>query len=538
MKSFTQRFVILLFFLGCSLIAFSQKDFYDTGVIQDIKITFEAKNWRYLLDSLRYNGDDLLAGKVEINGQKLEGIGVRYRDARAFTPGGRRNGLFVQLDWQKGGQTYQNYEALDLSSALRDPSMIREVLGYEIARQYMPAPKANYAKVFINGEYYGLFVNQEHISTAFLTRNFGHATGSLFSSEPNTVEQAPDGCKAKAYASLQQDFDERCFKHHFKGSKDANWSKLVEVSQVMAESPDRIPQVLDVDNALWMLAFNNLLVNLASYTGQYSQHYELYENADGRMVPIIGDLNLAFGSFKNTGAGSDLKTRDLLQLDPMLHANDPTKPLISVLLANETFKKQYFSHMRTIMADYFTSGKFEQRARELQKLIADALNKDANRYYTIEDYNRSLLETIGTRSNIPGILDFMNKRVDYLTQLEDFKIVPPTISNVGVTKRERFSNQQLNSFKIQAKADNYPKSLRIVYRFENSIDFMEANMVDDGQHNDGTAGDGVFGVEIKPQGGAQRIDYYIIAENARAISYYPARYMYEWQSSSLAEINK
>ena len=61
-------------------------------------------------------------------------------------------------------------------------------------------------------------------------------------------------------------------------------------------------------------------------------------------------------------------------------------------------------------------------------------------------------------------------------------------------------------------------------------------MKDDGRHNDGEAGDGVYGVIVKPEEGADQINYYIFAKNAKAVSYDPPRYMYEQYSSSLQEL--
>ncbi|HRF40565.1 MAG TPA: CotH kinase family protein, partial [Saprospiraceae bacterium] len=95
---------------------------------------------------------------IVVNGQNIEDAGVRYRATRSFQPGGSRNGLDILLNHVDANTNYQGYSSIKLSSALRDPSMVREVLGYEIARQYMPAPKANYARVTINGKLYGLFV--------------------------------------------------------------------------------------------------------------------------------------------------------------------------------------------------------------------------------------------------------------------------------------------------------------------------------------------------------------------------------------------
>ncbi len=513
-------------------------NFYDPKAIQEIKITFTQENWRYLLDSLRYNGDELLACGIEINGAKLKDAGVRYRDARGFTPGGRRNGLFLKLDYSTPSQNYAGYTHIDLSNALRDPSMVREVVGYEIARQYMPAPSANYAKVNINGEYYGLFVNIEVVDKAFLKKHFGNADGSLYYSDPNTVERAGEGCKANVYGSLQLDNNANCLKTHFKNVQNGNWTDLHEMTAMLKNTPDKIEQLLDVDRTLWMLAFNSVTVNLHSYSGQYSADYYLYRDETGRFVPIIGGLNLAFGSFKNTGIGSDLEATGVVSLDPLLHTSDGYKPLISVLLNNELYRKQYVSHMRAILREAIKDGKLDKRAKELQELIKAPLTADLNKYYAVSDFAKSLMETIGTRSKIPGLVDFMNKRATYLSTQGDFTVLPPAVDEVVVVRREKFSTDRVTSFKVQAKVEKFAKKVRVYYRFAEGAPMREATMMDDGKSNDGESGDGLYGVEIQPDGNADKIEFYIMAENAKAVSYSPARYMYETHTATLADLNK
>ena len=63
-------------------------------------------------------------------------------------------------------------------------------------------------------------------------------------------------------------------------------------------------------------------------------------------------------------------------------------------------------------------------------------------------------------------------------------------------------------------------------------------MADDGAHEDGQANDAVFGVLIKPQGGARQMEYYIMAENAKTVSYSPERYMFEQHKVTLDELNR
>ena len=147
--------------------------FFDLSKIQEIKLTFEQEDWQHDLDSLRYNGANLLLGSAEINGERYQNIGVRWKGSRSFKPGSKRNGIHIELDYINRSQKIEGHKIVELSNALRDPSMVREVLSYNIARKYMPAPRANYARVWINDEWYGLFVNVEAIDDVFLTENYG-----------------------------------------------------------------------------------------------------------------------------------------------------------------------------------------------------------------------------------------------------------------------------------------------------------------------------------------------------------------------------
>jgi len=516
----------------------SDADFYDMNTIQEINIQFPTDNWAELLDSLRYNGDGLLLGNVEINGRSFENAGVRYRASRSFSPGNKRNSLFIKLNYINKSQTIDGHPTLQLSSALRDPSMVREVLSYKIARDYMPAPKANYARVKINGALYGLFVNVEDVSEKFLTDHFGSSENAFFKVNPFAGDDTPPGCLNKIYGALIYEPHANCYLNNFIKLSEHGWDDLMELTRVLNEKPESVSKVLHVDRALWMLAFNNVLVNLSSYTGQHSINYFLYQDDAGQFTPIIWDLNLSFGSFKNTGIGSDLKLKGLQELDPLLHLNNDQKPLISRLLENDTYQKIYLSHMRTIVNDYFINGEYEKIARELQDLIRDDFGKDPGQSYTASDFAVSLTKTIGKRSKIPGIVELMEKRANFLHKHPKLAVFPPEISKVEVLKRAKFSNVPVTDFCVTAKIDRFPKRVRLMYRLGSDGPFKEATMYDDGQHKDGEANDGIFGVTIVPQNGETSIQYYIVAENATLISYHPSNYMWDVHSTNLQELNK
>jgi hypothetical protein len=528
---------ILAFLLGFSGLT-AQDDFFKIDKIQQIHITLEPENWAYLLDSLRYNGEDFLTADVEINGTKLTGVGVRYREGRGFTPGAKRNGLYMQLNLGNPAQNYQGYQAVDLSDALRDPSMMREVLAHEIAQPYLPSPKANFAKVFINDALYGVFSNIEVIGDKFLERNFGTTDGALFAATPDYIVPAPEECRSKLYASLLVDNSSECYKHNFTALRGNDWEGLFNLSKTLNNNPDKIEDILQVDKVLWMLAFNNVLVNLSSYTGQYSPNYLLYKDERGRWTPIITGFNFAFGSYKNTGTGSDLGTVALLQLEPLLHVDEESKPLISVLLSNENYQKQYLAHMRSILRNHFKDDAFAKRVEALQLMILPDLAEDENKYYSLAEIESSLSETIGKKSKIPGLVEFMNKRASFLENHTAFRILPPAIEQVEVRQRERFSNETISDFRIRAKVDKYTNKVLLYYRFDQETPFTMVQMSDDGVHFDEGSGDSIYGAIIDPPGGKKELEYYIQAENAKAISYDPMDYTVTKHKITLAELNQ
>ncbi len=517
----------------------SSADFFSTGKVQDIKITFQQANWSYFLDSLRFNGNGLLESVVEINGQRFEGAGVRYRGSKSFAPGTSRNPLHIELDYKNKDQNIQGYKTIKLSNTLRDPSMMREVLGYEIARTYMPAPMANFARVTINGKYYGLLANIESVEEPqFLERYFKSTGNPFFKVNQDAGERTPVGCKNNIYGSLEYDKLLPCYENNFEKLSEHGTKELIELTRILNEDPSKINTVLDVDVTLWMLAFNNVVVNLSSYSGQHSVNYYLYQNKKGQFTPIIWDLNLSFGSFKNIGEGSDLKLKLLQELDPLLHADNSTKPLISKLLENQLYRKMYLSHVRTILNDYFLSGKFEERAKALQGLIHDDVANDTNKYYDMADFDNSLTKTIGKKSKIPGLLELMSKRADYLKTHPDLAIFPPNIMNVKVETRQPLSSKRMEHFHITAQVDKFPKRVSLFYRLSGEGDFTEVSMLDDGKNDDGTPENGIFGITIVPQNGEESIEYYIVAENAGLFSYSPAAYMWEKHTTTLEALNK
>ena len=538
-RTFTFTFIWILLGTLTHLYAQSSnnKDFFDPQSIQEINLTFKANNWRFLLDSLRFNGDKMLAADLKVNGASLGRVGVRIRESGGFQPGNQRNNLHIQLDYASANQQLQGYRTIRLSSALRDPSMVREVLATDIARKFMPTPKANYANVTVNGQYYGLMVNLEPFEAPFFERYFESSAGSFYycpAIRKDTLVKS--GCLNGGFGTLQLEKSESCYGDNFVVVQGAGLRDLAELSRVLNQAPAQIESILDVDRTLWMLAFNNVLVNLYSYSGGKSTGYYLYRDANGRFTPLIGDYNFTFGSYKYSGRGSDLNLLQLQQMDPMLNADNPLKPLINKLLSNPYYTKVYLAHLRSILFAELLTGTYETKAKQWQELIKPSLLNDANKAYSSTDFERSLIATIGRTIQVPGIVELMNERVRFLKRHPALAVLPPTISEVKARHRDKYVANAMEDYQINAKISEFANKVTVYYRFGPREAFKSAMMFDDGQHHDEKAGDSIYGVSLKA--GGSRIEYYIQAENVKAIAYSPERYMFERHAATLEEINK
>ncbi|MEQ1744590.1 MAG: CotH kinase family protein [Saprospiraceae bacterium] len=532
---------ILIIFLPLSLFAQGNKPvraFFDKKTVGEMRLTLPAKNWNDALDSMRLYGEGMMTGTINIDGVAYEGVGVRFRGNNSYQTGMKRNPFQIKLNHKTREQNHQGNTSVKLSSALRDPSLVREVLFHEIASNYMPSPQASYTKLYVNDEYVGVFINLESVEGQFLRTNYGSDDRPLFKAG---VDYKPEGvpatCKQNIFGSLEYEESVDCYRQNFEMKSDRGWLDLQELTRVLTSEPAKIESVLDVDRTLWMLALNNVMVNLSSYSGARSVNYYLYQDNHGRFQPVHWDLNLAFGSLKNTGAGSDLDVRSLQRLDPLLHANNTLKPLAKQLLLDPLYRKIYLSHVRQINDDYFASNEYEKRAKELRALIVVPFSDDKHKQYSMEDFENSLKATTGSKSKIPGIGELMSKRSKFLKSHPELTALPSAVSDISVQGRGKFENQRVNTFRITAKADRFPKRLFIYYRFADNQAYKSAVMSEEASASL-TSGSKMFSATIEAPNADAILDYYMLAENAGTVSFAPRMYVNSPYKVKLSDLNK
>jgi len=521
--------IFLLLLLAPVITTVAQDNLYDAGVVQEIRISFTEKNWRYILDSLfRTVGDNgKLRGDVTINGTTIAGAGIRYKGYSSYNANEIKNPFNIDLDYSVVNRNYRGHVKLKLSNVIQDPSFVREVLSYELARKYLPASRANFANLYVNDTLIGLYTNVEAVDANFTRRFWNSHNNTFFKGEPVKL-QYPFGQNANL--ALTHGSDSSGYLTYYNMESATGWDDLYTLIYRLDKGADSVQSILNIDRALWMHAFNEVFLNLDSYIG-YSQNYYMYRDDNGQFNPIFWDMNMSFGSFRDSDGSTHFQGVSIPQmkaLDPLAlmdFAVSP-RPFMTRLFANDTLKKMYFAHMRTLADENIRNGLYYSRAQELQSLIDADVLRDTNRFYSYDDFHANLNVTVGgtgSMNQYPGLKDLMEARLVYLDSLQGFSGQP----QISLVSHFPETPEQDQPCWITARITG-STMVMLEYRFTSGGIFTTTGMFDDGNHHDGAAGDGVFGAMIVT--GGHTIQYYLYAQNDLAGIFSPERAAYEFYS--------
>lgn len=523
-----------------SISSISAQELYDSNTIQTIEIVFAQSNWDALLDAEKAGDNNYTeAESVTINGTLYNQVGVKYKGNSSYNPNQTKNPFHIELDTYVD-QNYQGTTDIKLSNVIFDPSFVRETVAYDIVRTYMHAPQSNYANVYINGNLIGLYTNVESISKKFVNNHFGSSDNAFFNcSPPNGAGPQSNDFPNLVYlgtntASYEDAYEIKSDDETDPTIAEAHWDELIELTNILNNDIANIETVLDVDRAIWMLAFDNVMVNLDSYIGLFKQNYYLYKGDNGRFSPVVWDLNMSFGTFGMTGAsgggpgpgdGNLNSTTQKAEMDHLLHDTDNNFPLMSKLLAVPRYKKMYLAHYKTILTEQIISSNYLSLANDYQNLIDTAVQADTNKFYSYAQFVGNINTDYGLGMNTAsGLANLMSARGAYLSALTDFTNTQPSIISVtpSSTTPEIGNTITITSTVIDANSD----AVFLGYRADQNAPFVKIEMYDDGAHNDGAAGDNLYGVDIDITD--VYAQYYVYAENDDIGVFSPARAEHEF----------
>jgi hypothetical protein len=466
-------------------------------------------------DTLMQYKDNYVTNRLEaeltIDGKKWKQVGLRYKGHSSYFNFAKEEltklPFNIVANYIIKEQTFEDgIKKIKLSNNYRDLSYVREMLSRQIVNTYIPMPKMAFAEVYVNQNYLGLYTMIEAIEEPFLNRAFGEGRHTLIKCDPDWKAPNTLGCKTSDKSSLEYLGENiACYKKWYELKSKKGWSALIDLTRVLKDEPENIEDHLDVYTTLWMLALNNTLVNLDSYTGALCHNYYLQKSENGVFMPLIWDLNLSFGGFQSPGNIPKIELNALKRISPYLHFKNahPSRPLITQLLGQSLYRKVYASMIKTILKDYFENDQYFKMLDDFQSLIAESVKSEQSRIYGFEDFYVSVNETVSNgKQPLIGITELMSGRSEYLLK-------HPVINRILPGVKAYRTDLQVDTYHIDLETRD-AESVWIYFRSNQQSTFQKKKMDMRDMNN-----------WYSPVPADDIKEFFFVLENEKAASLYP-----------------
>lgn len=514
-------FLALLTFLCTS--GRAQQDLYTLENIVEVELEMHDQHWKKKLNAWKkQNLSKRVMATLKVDGITYDSVGVRLKGNSSYFAPAREEKKKLPFnikvsETDKMQMVQGKYRTLKLSNVFRDPSYLREALSYQIARDYVSAPNCNFARLTVDGDYFGLYNLTESVDENFWEDEFDSPESLMFKCDPESKEDAPAACPPGLGANLAYlGTDSACYAARYELKKtDQGWDELIALTKTVSDSDADLSEVMNVDEALWMLAFNNTLSNLDSYLGAFCHNYYLIKDRSNVWRPVIWDLNLSLGGFRIMDKNNVLTDEELLTLSPFVHFSDknPDRPLITRLLSRPLYRKMYVAHLRTIHAEQFKSGLYAERSEKIRKTITPFVIQEPNPLYPTETFTLNYHGTVKvTGGDVLGVDEFFKKRGAYLAKHPLFKETPPAIADHTATR-----SGDTVTVSVSLEAGAATKGVWVAHRAKGHGGFAYAALA--------AEADGNYTATLPS---AEADQYFLVAEGSISATVLPARSAKEW----------
>jgi len=508
----------------------SNEGFFGINQTHDIQLDFEQPNWWSLLEANYDAGIDILA-TATIDGLVYDSVGVRFKGNTSYRRNNSDKKSFnITLDYIIDGQDVDGYSTINLGCGWEDNSSMKEVLFNNVGHNYYMSLKSNYVNLSLNGEYWGPYQSVEQFDSDYLREWFFSNNGTIWRALAETSGGGgpggggggggPGGGGGGNFGAGTSSLN-----YNGPDSTDYNtdytlkrtevedpWASLIATCDVLENEPlttleEELNQVLDIDRTCWFLAHEIVFSDDDSYIFKGGMdYYVYYEPETNRIMPmeydgnsVLSDQNLTWDLFRNE--------------------NDERFPLMNRMLAVPSIRQRYLAHVRVILSDYFNSAYVDPLIDSWAAQIDDDIQADPKKFYTYAQFTTavtSLKQAVATRR------DFLLADAE-MVNIDPLSVDQVSYSVAGMPWQTPTSSEEVDI--VAQVAGNAGTSAVWLHYSEGFVGaFAKTPMFDDGQHNDGAAGDGLWGAAIPARTSGAYVRYYIEAiadDNASTRTFEP-----------------
>ncbi|MEY3422040.1 MAG: hypothetical protein RIR48_2340 [Bacteroidota bacterium] len=493
---------------------------YDESNVKEIRLYFSQSDyWAKLTQN--YNSNIDIPCRLKYNGVDYDSVGISFKGQTSyFSNNTPKKSFNISMDAFKGNQKLEGYKTLNLNNSFQDPSFMREVLYYRLIRTHSQSAKANFVRVYINDEDWGIYLNVQQLNKDFLEEWYESNDGiNIRADRPDGTSTGPGGPGGQwgdgtaGFNYLGTDTSQYKKYYTLKSSDTPNpWQELVKACNILNNSGTNLeteaPKVLDIDKILWHLASEIAFTDDDSYVFKGKMDYYLYMDAETkRWTSYDYDANSTFS------------TQKITQWSPFYNEIKVNYPLLNKLLAVPAFRQRYLAHMRTIISELMDESKVNSIIDSYANLIRSAVIADTKKVTSETSFNNAVF----------SLKDFIARRKNYLLSNSEVKAADPLISDT------KFKVNNVDWAKVTSQNDvvvttnvNFAAGInKVVLYYGQGFSgvFNTLSMLDNGQGNDAKSSDGIFTATLPKFQAGTMIKFYIEAtgnDNAKSKTFFPS----------------
>ena len=276
----------------------------------EVTVEMPAEDWK----KMRYEHHDLFGlitprepgqprpnpynyykGNVTIDKVTFKNVGLRKKGLLGSVNAQRPS---IKINFNKFGveQEFEGVSLMTLNNNDTDASHVKQHLSYGLFRKAgIPAPRCNFARVTVNGEYLGLYSHIESVRKDFLKRHFAKSGGNLYEGQISDFTVKAAGT-----------FDAKT------NAKKNDRSDLAKATKALAVPDDQlfeeVAKVIDIDHFYRYWAMECLIGFNDGYSGNQNNFFIYNDPSSGRFkfMPWGTDGVFRARSSKSSQAGTPL----------------------------------------------------------------------------------------------------------------------------------------------------------------------------------------------------------------------------------------
>ena len=421
--------------------------------IQEVHIAIAENNLNYLLQNA-IDEPYVMTESVTIGDVTLGYCGLRTKGSYTLEHSVTENegsdrfsftinfGKYIKKKDYGKKQNFFGCDKISFNNFFFDKTMMKEFFALKLMDEMgLPTPEYGIAKLYINGNYYGVYAMVEAMDHSILERYYGVDKDELSSylCKPEGTRFLYDEIQADAAVLWERDEDtlkdvedmlptvtEWVRRLNFLSNGMDFDGTAVDVNS--EEYLQLVNQVLDTEEVVKYFAVHSWLCQMDNmFDGQ--KNFGLYVGADGRALLVPWDYDLSFGCFYPSSAENtanyplDVMYRmDYWRLDELEQMNEETYagfPLFHVIYQNDALMEKYYGYMeecskvatlggtiastgKTYDPGYFNS--FVEKMME--DVIAAASEKLADNVY----YMNNIRQPNSVKKGIPNLAKIIAMR--------------------------------------------------------------------------------------------------------------------------------